>query len=80
MSYYPSMDYGIDTNRTFEMKDLLIFTDNLEVIDRQIIQRLKYLPKGTKRPRLLFKNDGVQFSQNKIFKIDCVIASGLEIE
>jgi hypothetical protein len=25
------MDYGIDTNRTFEMKDLLIFTDNLEV-------------------------------------------------
>jgi hypothetical protein len=31
VSYYPSMDYGIDTNRTFEMKDLLIFTDNLEV-------------------------------------------------
>ena len=74
------MDYGIYTNRTFEMKDLLIFTDNLEVIDRQIIQRLKYLPKGTKGPRLLFKNDGAQFSQNKTFKIDCVIASGLEIE
>ena len=26
-----SMDYGIDTNRTFELHDLLIFTDNLEV-------------------------------------------------
>ena len=48
------MDYGIDTNRTFEMKDLLIFTDNLEVIDRQIIQRLKYLPKGTKMPGLRY--------------------------
>ena len=30
-SYYPSMDYGIDANRTFELHDLLILTDNLEV-------------------------------------------------
>ena len=30
-SYYPSMDYGIDSNRTFELQDLIIFTDNLEV-------------------------------------------------
>ena len=30
-SYYPSMDYGIDSNRTFELHDLLILTDNLEV-------------------------------------------------
>ena len=27
VSYYPSMDYGVDTNRTFELKELLIFTD-----------------------------------------------------
>ena len=27
VAYYPSMDYGIDTNRTFEMKELIIFTD-----------------------------------------------------
>ena len=27
VQYYPSMDYGIDTNRTFEMKELIIFTD-----------------------------------------------------
>lgn len=31
ISYYPSMDYGIDSNRTFGMKELLIFTDFLEV-------------------------------------------------
>ena len=30
-SYYPSMDYGIDSNRTFELHDLIILTDNLEV-------------------------------------------------
>ena len=30
-SYYPSMDYGIDANRTFELHDLIILTDNLEV-------------------------------------------------
>ena len=30
-SYYPSMDYGIDSNRTFELHDLLIFTDQLLV-------------------------------------------------
>ncbi len=34
------MDYGIDTNRTFEMKDLLIFTDNLEVKTNQDINYL----------------------------------------
>ena len=31
VSYYPSMDYGIDTNRTFGLKELLIFTDNVEI-------------------------------------------------
>ena len=31
ISYYPSMDYGIDTNRTFELQDLIIFTDFLEI-------------------------------------------------
>ena len=30
-SYYPSMDYGIDTNRTFGLKELLIFTDQLDI-------------------------------------------------
>ena len=30
-SYFPSMDYGIDANRTFELHDLLIFTDQLLV-------------------------------------------------
>ena len=27
VSYYPSMGYGVDTNRTFELNELLIFTD-----------------------------------------------------
>ena len=27
VSYYPSMDYGVDTNRTFELNEILIFTD-----------------------------------------------------
>ncbi len=31
VSYYPSMDYGVDTNRTFGLKELLIFTDFLEI-------------------------------------------------
>lgn len=31
VSYYPSMDYGIDSNRTFGLKELLIFTDFLEI-------------------------------------------------
>ena len=29
VSYYPSMDYGVDTNRTFELNEILIFTDNV---------------------------------------------------
>ena len=35
VSYYPSMDYGIDTNRTFGLKELLIFTDFLEIPQTQ---------------------------------------------
>ena len=31
VAYYPSMDYGIDTNRTFGLKELGIFTDFLEI-------------------------------------------------
>jgi len=31
VSYYPSMDYGVDSNRTFGLKELLIFTDFLEI-------------------------------------------------
>ena len=27
VAYYPSMDYGVDTNRTFELNEILIFTD-----------------------------------------------------
>jgi len=27
VTYYPSMDYGVDTNRTFEMKEMIVFTD-----------------------------------------------------
>ena len=27
VTYYPSMDYGVDTNRTFELNEILIFTD-----------------------------------------------------
>ena len=30
--YYPSMDYGIDVNRTFELKELLIFTDRYDLV------------------------------------------------
>ena len=29
--YYPAMDYGVDTNRTIEMKELIIFTDFLTI-------------------------------------------------
>ncbi len=31
VSYYPSMDYGVDSNRTFGLKELIIFTDFLEI-------------------------------------------------
>ncbi|TRY74425.1 hypothetical protein TCAL_00656 [Tigriopus californicus] len=31
VTYFPSMDYGVDSNRTFGLKELLIFTDYLEV-------------------------------------------------
>jgi len=36
--YYPSMDYGIDTNRTFELQDLIIFTDFL-IIPQTVLTR-----------------------------------------
>ena len=31
VAYYPSMDYGVDSNRTFGLKELIVFTDFLEV-------------------------------------------------
>ena len=31
VNYYPSMNYGVDTNRTFDLKELLLFTDFLEI-------------------------------------------------
>ena len=31
VNYYPSMDYGPDTNRTFTLKELIIFTDYLYI-------------------------------------------------
>ena len=31
VEYYPSMDYGVDSNRTFGLKELIVFTDFLEV-------------------------------------------------
>ena len=31
VTYYSSMDYGVDTNRTFFLKELVIFTDFVEI-------------------------------------------------
>ena len=30
--YYPSMDYGPDANRTLELKELVVFTDFLDIL------------------------------------------------
>ena len=30
--YYPSMDYGPDANRTLELKELVVFTDVLDIL------------------------------------------------
>ena len=30
-AYFPSMDYGVDVNRTLELHSLLLLTDNLAV-------------------------------------------------
>ena len=47
-AYYPSMDYGVDSNRTFELQDLIIFTDFLEVpqtlLTRQCNKTANQLP------------------------------------
>ena len=37
--YYPSMDYGIDTNRSFELKQLLVFTDSTTFIPQTVETR-----------------------------------------
>ena len=46
--YYPSMDYGIDSNRTFELQQMIIFTDFVEVpqtiLTRQCNRTANQLP------------------------------------
>jgi hypothetical protein len=48
VSYYPSMDYGIDTNRTFELNEVLIFTDFVFIpqspLTRQCNKTAGYFP------------------------------------
>ena len=48
VSYYPSMDYGVDTNRTFELNELLIFTDFVFIpqtpLTRQCNKTAGYFP------------------------------------
>ena len=47
-AYYPSMDYGADTNRTMELQDLIVFTDFVEipqtVLTRQCNRTANQLP------------------------------------
>ncbi len=60
VSYYPSMDYGVDTTRTFSIKELLIFTDYLDIPQTRLTRHCD--PKEDQYPCLVngcYKKDDI---------------------